>query len=461
VAAGAAPGLARSILTLITAPVDAEVGRMRHWGWAGLLFWAACVNLTRPPQLTAGDDALVPDAPGFPVDAAATPKGGDAAEDSPPAPPPGQLLETGRPCLAADQCQSHVCVDGACCATSCTSPCHACNLAGSEGKCVPANEGTDLRGDCARDEAATCQRDGACDGRGGCRLYAATTECAPGGCTGATESSARLCDGSGTCRPPASTRSCAPNVCSGSSCATKCTTSAECQMGFSCTSGACAVTPGRPVLYWALDEVDGTMAVDSSGNGFLGAFGGMAGNPVPSLDVPKMQFADPRSRVFVATSRQTVRLSPLPAALKVANGATVSAWFHATTIDRTGYSEIVSVGDGYILIMGRTQLGIMKRTARSSYPWCPYSTTTHLDGRWHHLVGVASDTGLKTYLDGVERCSTNNGAALAYSDTAELVVGRDPDPTYGYYFDGNIDDVRVYTRVLTPAEIAVLAAGGN
>jgi hypothetical protein len=145
----------------------------------------------------------------------------------------------------------------------------------------------------------------------------------------------------------------------------------------------------------------------------------------------------------------------------VANGVTLSAWFHSTTIDRNGFSELVSVGDGYVLIMGDTQIGIMKRTAGTNYPWCPYATTAHLDGRWHHLAGVASDTGLKTYLDGVERCSNNNGAALAYSGTAELLVGRDPDPAYGYYFDGNIDDVRVYTRVLTPAEIGVLAGGGN
>jgi hypothetical protein len=40
-----------------------------------------------------------------------------------------------------------------------------------------------------------------------------------------------------------------------------------------------------------------------------------------------------------------------------------------------------------------------------------------------------------------------------------LLVGRYADPEGGYYFEGNLDDVRLYTRALGPAEIAALARG--
>jgi hypothetical protein len=428
--------------------------RFSLWAALSLTLVVGCVDL-EPPSFRGHD------ATSGGQDASVLPKGEDARPDAPPIGPGGTPLENGKPCLVGDQCQSGKCVDGACCESSCASPCHACNMAESAGKCVPAPEGTDLRGDCPRDEPASCQRDGACDGRGGCRLYTATTECAPGACSAATESAARLCDGLGTCRPPASTRSCAPNVCNGSSCGTQCGSNAECQMGFSCSNGACTVTPGRPLLQWSFDETDGSQASDSSGNGFHGVYGGMVGIPTPSLDVPSLKFANPRSRAFVATSRQLVRLSPLPAAFKVSNGVTLTAWFRATSIDSTGYAELISVGDGYLLIMSRAQVAIMKRIAGTTYPWAPASITSHLDGRWHHVAGVASAAGLKLYFDGVERASTKDGTELAYSSTPELVVGRDPDARYGYYFDGNLDEVRVYTRVLTPTEIAALAAGGN
>jgi hypothetical protein len=460
---------------------------MRHLALMAIAVGLAvgCVNLERPPELSvaAGPDGATPDAAApidvpdaaAPVDGAAadaaapaadvapSPKGADAMPDAAAeADASVQLRGNGEACSAPAQCQSRFCVDGVCCVTACAGDCHACNVAEMEGRCVPAAEGTDPRGLCPREEPATCRHDGACDGRGACRMHSASTECAPGACVGATESAARFCDGAGTCRAPASNRSCSPNVCNGSSCGTRCSSNGECQMGFSCNAGACVASAGRPVLHWSFDEPDGTTANDQSGNGFHGVYGGPTSIPAPSTEVPTVQFPDPRSRAFVANSRHMVRLAPLPGALKVATGATVSAWFRTTRIsDTDGYSEIASVGDGYIIIMSRTHLGFMKRVAGPAYDWCPMATSRHLDGRWHHVAGVVSATSLKTYLDGVEGCSKNTSAPLTYSNTPELVVGRDPDPRYGYYFDGAIDDVRIYTRVLPFSEISALAAGAN
>ena len=124
-----------------------------------------------------------------PPDTGSSPKGPDAAPDAPPEADAAalDLRGNGEACSARNSASSRFCADGVCCVTACAGDCYACNVAEMEGRCVPAAEGTDRRGDCPREDPATCRHDGACDGRGACRMHSASTECAPGTCTGATE----------------------------------------------------------------------------------------------------------------------------------------------------------------------------------------------------------------------------------------------------------------------------------
>src|SRR5439155_8381703 len=88
------------------------------------------------------------------------------------------------------------------------------------------------------DGAASCKRDGMCDGKGACRKYPADTECLPGSCTGTSETSARLCDGNGTCQPGTSMT--CPTNCQGGACNRTCSDSNPCQTGFYCdATGMC------------------------------------------------------------------------------------------------------------------------------------------------------------------------------------------------------------------------------
>ena len=87
----------------------------------------------------------------------------------------------------AASARSGQCVDGVCCASACPGACQACNVEGAAGTCMPVPAGQDPDNECAEDPPAGCQRDGACDGSGGCRLYPAGVECQPGRCEGATE----------------------------------------------------------------------------------------------------------------------------------------------------------------------------------------------------------------------------------------------------------------------------------
>jgi hypothetical protein len=106
----------------------------------------------------------------------------------------------GAGCTADADCTSTHCADGVCCESVCTGACVTCNQMGLEGMCLPvAANKPDPHKMCVDGGAATCGRNGLCDGAGACQLYPATTLCAAASCNKALIHPARHCDGKGSC----------------------------------------------------------------------------------------------------------------------------------------------------------------------------------------------------------------------------------------------------------------------
>jgi hypothetical protein len=83
-----------------------------------------------------------------------------------------------------------------------------------------------------------------------------------------------------------------------------------------------------------------------------------------------------------------------------------------------------------------------------------------VDGNWHHVAITydQSSNGLVSlYVDGTAATSQPNTAAWSWPATQEIELGRSHDP-YWYVYDGQMDDFRMYNTILTPAEIATIAA---
>lgn len=172
--------------------------------------------------------------------------GADLARPVPDGVTPGSL---GWPCADPSQCGSGYCVDGYCCDGACGgdpgSACHACDVPGSEGHCVPALAGSDPHQDCAADPASSCGHDGQCDGAGGCRLWPAGTACGSAACANDRLTFAPVCNGAGACVASGGV-DCAPYVCAdASSCASSCTPPANgCQPPAVCDgNGSCGKRP--------------------------------------------------------------------------------------------------------------------------------------------------------------------------------------------------------------------------
>lgn len=82
------------------------------------------------------------------------------------------------------------------------------------------------------------------------------------------------------------------------------------------------------------------------------------------------------------------------------------------------------------------------------------------DNNWHH-VAVSYDQSasgaIAVYIDGILQLSNPNSSAWSWSASQEIELGRSHD---GYWkrFDGQMDDFRIYNRVLSDSEVASVFA---
>jgi hypothetical protein len=373
----------------------------------------------------------------------------------------------GAACSAAVQCMSGYCVDGFCCGSQCGETCRACNVAGAIGTCTLVPTGQDPRKQCLAEAASSCGRAGGCDGAGSCRRHPAGTVCAASRCASPLEeTSAGTCNGLGVCQP-GGPHDCTPYVCGGAACATTCTSNDGCAPGLRCNSPACAVDSGL-ALYWRFEESAGGMALDASGNGFHGQY---IGPPVASNLLPTLMYRNTLSRAFTTASRHAIRLAPAPAGLKPTNNVTISLWYRATAVDDDGGppigSQLFSLGSNYQVRLRPDAVEVAKRTSGGSIQCRTTTFAAVLDGNWHHVAAVLGEVdGMKLYFDGgLRSClsgsAASNTSSIVYNDGTDLFVGRQATGEDQWDFGGNMDEIRVYTRALTAADVAILAQGRN
>ncbi|NIO19920.1 MAG: LamG domain-containing protein, partial [Candidatus Aenigmarchaeota archaeon] len=69
---------------------------------------------------------------------------------------------------------------------------------------------------------------------------------------------------------------------------------------------------------------------------------------------------------------------------------------------------------------------------------------------WTHITVVGSSSGLRIYINGeLDASNSVPYGALNTADTLEIGA----EPQFSGYFNGTIDEVRIYDRALSPQEI--------
>ena len=144
------------------------------------------------------------------------------------------------------------------------------------------------------------------------------------------------------------------------------------------------------------------------------------------------------------------------------NNSSISLWFNPTQdgvdSDAGLYSEIATDGNGYH-VMGIS--GTKAEFCIYNGVWnCIAGSSVFKASAWYHMVATLSASGIKIYVNGVLE-----GSSSYNTKTTETIVGASigstgPTEAAPEWFNGFIDEVSVWNRTLSSAEISQLYKRG-
>jgi len=214
----------------------------------------------------------------------------------------------------------------------------------------------------------------------------------------------------------------------------------------SLTVAAAASTPtatpdSSAAAQWLMDEGAGAIVHDSSGHGNTGA---VAGSPV---------WATGTFGTALALTGSNYVSVPESASLEFSTQFTVSFWINATNVPYVDERIISKNYDWDVKLNGsRNNLQL---SAGGAYAMMNYSLPM---GTWQHVVFTFSYGTVKGYVNGIQQTFAYNtfGWNKRYLPSYRygLYIGTDPSRTMSA--KGLIDDVRLYNRALSPAEVMSL-----
>jgi hypothetical protein len=198
-----------------------------------------------------------------------------------------------------------------------------------------------------------------------------------------------------------------------------------------------------PIAHWKLDETSGTTAEDSIGTND----GTLTNGPVWQPSGGQIGGA-----VSVDGTNDYVDIS---ATGFPANNAsqTLSAWFkYSATLTNNAALVSLSNSSNSVVSMGfECCVGWLSVTSFGGAQLVTYNSAPSANV-WHHMVYTFNGTNHVLYLDGVQ-VGTSTTAPNTGTPSG-VYVGQ--NGFSNRYFPGLIDDVKIYDRALTAAEVAAL-----
>ncbi|MDP2934037.1 MAG: LamG domain-containing protein [bacterium] len=206
------------------------------------------------------------------------------------------------------------------------------------------------------------------------------------------------------------------------------------------------------VGYWAMDEGNGTIAGDKSGNGSSGT---LTGTPAPSWTDGKRG----KALSFDGTNSY-INLNNASSVIGLGTGSFSNfAWIKTSA---TGVrQQIMSFGSTTATYGNWFYVDTTNKVRDDvSVQAGPSSAVTVTDGNWHYVGVVNNATVVQIYVDGVASGSPSGLTPDIHSGS--VVIGRSLLGYIDFYgFQGLIDDVRLYNRALSATEVAALYRAGE
>jgi hypothetical protein len=196
--------------------------------------------------------------------------------------------------------------------------------------------------------------------------------------------------------------------------------------------------PSGLVAAYSFNEGVGTTVADSSGNSNTGTISGAVWTSAGKFG---------SALVFDGTSaRVTV---PNASSLQLTTGMTLEAWVNPTAVTGAWRDVVYKGNDDYYLEATSPDGGVPAAGGTfSNYPL--YGIAVLAPNIWTHLAVTYDGATLRLYVNGTQ-VAARAQTGLIQTSTNPLSVGG--DSIYGQFFQGAIDEVRVYNTALTPAQV--------
>jgi hypothetical protein len=215
------------------------------------------------------------------------------------------------------------------------------------------------------------------------------------------------------------------------------------------------VAPGPPELargrvgHWKLDEGRGNVGIDSSG---IGNHGGTVNILGPDWGMGRLGTA-----LIFTPARRTFLIIASHPTLGPTEAMSISVWVHPASW--TGTPRVLQKGDDDIQYGLRAEgeqfrfvLRLDSGVAMVSGPLPPVD-------RWTHIGATYDGRELRLYMDGSAVAMQTAVGAIATPFTALTVGARSQNAPQSDFFAGLIDDVIIYQRALSAAEVRLLSEG--
>jgi hypothetical protein len=195
-------------------------------------------------------------------------------------------------------------------------------------------------------------------------------------------------------------------------------------------------------------------ANDESGNGNNGTVNGAT--------LTNDRFGNANSAYYFDGINNTISIKNNQT-LNPSSAMSVAAWIKPANITTNRYYEILRNDGGYLLSFQEngTQLtfGLRTISGNNIETDTPISAADYTDGQWHSIVGLYDGSNITIFKDGILIGSKSQTGYIQVLGGGKLSIGSWSDRYE--FFNGHIDDVRIYNRALSASEIQQLYRGGT
>jgi len=184
-----------------------------------------------------------------------------------------------------------------------------------------------------------------------------------------------------------------------------------------------------------------------------------------------MALTNIKSLVFVATSSQHVSLGDV-LGFERTSPRSISLWAKWNATGPSNYTMIGKMSDapsyrGWAIranAIGEVHIYLISNNAVTNQI-AVQTTAAFNNGIWHHIVvtysGSSTAAGVLVYVDGTLQTKTliNDALSATIVNTDELRFGARKTAGNETYFNGKIDEIAIYDKVLSAAEVGAISTG--